>query len=602
MKLKRITAIMLVTMLAFGSMTTIAASTFKDVADDYWAKEYIEEMYSIGLIKGYPDGTFGPANAVSKWESLILAARVLGFNDPENDEYIELASDKYMSKLASYDVKNKEELCYLLYWGVIEEDDLAGYLAEDKKNAPELRYEAAILLTKVMGGEEEALNQSSVVIEYDDASDIPTAAKPYVSYVTGIKVMQGTGNNKFDPRMQVSRAQMSTMMYNTMRAMNLEQHTVTVQSVVASQSEISAYDVKGASQKYIADAGTIYRADGNAASIKDIKSGMVLRISKQNDDIRLIEWNSEATQMVAEGKVVSASTAYGGELTIGVVDEDGFITNETFKVVATAAIIYDGDSISLSQVKPIYYATVYYSGNNNAYKVELAGKASTANGTFVGYSLDPNTITINNDNGSKETYLMLDGVGVTRNDRDASIYDIAKGDRLVLVLEYRQVKTIKATSIDQTVEGTIKELVFGDTNYITVKLANSSLEKYNISDDTNITIDDVVASMYDLRPGAQIKLVAASTNATKISSYATVAPSHIIGKVKAVNATYNLVTLENIADGLDQQVLIKGTCTFVDNTGSGINSLKKLQPGYQVTVFGNISNGAYLVNTLIVTK
>ncbi len=602
MRTKSFIAVMLVVLLAFGSLTSLAASTFSDVPDDHWAKDYIEEMYSIGLVTGYPDGTFGPGNAVSKWESLILASRVLGFNDEENKEYIDMAADKYMSKLASYNVNNKEELCYLMYWGVLTESDLADYLSEDKKNSPELRYEAAILLTKVMGGEAEALNQSSVVIEYDDAADIPTAAKPYVSYITKLKVMQGTGNNKFDPLMQVSRAQMSTMMYNTMRAMNMETEFVTVQSVVASQKQITAYDSEGNSHKFNTQDTTIYRADGAPATISDIKSGTLIRLSIQNDTIRLVEWSSDSVEKTASGKVVSSSAAGGGEIKIAVLNEDGTTTNKTFNVVSTASVSLNGDSVGLSQIKTTHYATVYYTGENNVYKIELENMNTTVNGTFVSYTVDPNTITISLSNGTEQTYSMLDDVGVVRNNLNASMYDIAKGDKLMLVLEYHQVKSIEATSVDQTIEGTIKELTFGDTNYITVKLSDSSTEKIVITESTQVFIDDASSNMYALRPGAQVKITTKSANADKIYSYAVVAPSQIVGVVTAVNPTYNIVTLTNSETGLDQQVVIKSNCTIIDNSNSGINSLSKLKPGYQVLVLGTMSNGAYLVNTLIVTK
>lgn len=602
MRIKSFTALMLAILLAFGSLTSLAASTFSDVPDDHWAKDYIEEMYSIGLVTGYPDGTFGPGNAVSKWESLILASRVLGFNDQANAEYIDMAADQYMSKLASYNVNNKEELCYLLYWGVLNDSDLADYLSEDKKNSPELRYEAAILLTKVMGGEEEALNQSSVVIEYDDAADIPTAAKPYVSYITKLKVMQGTGNNKFDPLMQVSRAQMSTMMYNTMRAMNMETQTVTVQSVVASQNQITAYDASGNSQKYYAEDSTLYRAAGAPAAINDITSGSVITMKIQDGSVRMIEWDPDSTEKTASGKVVSANATGGGEIKIAVLNDDGTTTTKTFNVISTASVSLNGESIGLSQIKTTHYATVYYTGENNVYKIELENMNTTVNGTFVSYTVDPNTITIRLSDGTEQTYTMLDDVGVVRNNLDSSMYEISVGDRLMLVLEYHQVKSIEATSVDQTIEGTIKELTFGDTNYITVKLSDSSTEKIVITESTQIFIDDASSNMYALRPGAQVKVTTKSANADKIYSYAVVAPSQIVGVVTAVNSTYSIVTINNAETGTDQQVVIKSNCTFIDNSNSGINSLSKLKPGYQVLVLGTMSNGAYLVNTLIVTQ
>ena len=54
-----------------------------------------------------------------------------------------------------------------------------------------LRYEAATIITKAMGGEEEAKSNLVLDMEYTDVSQIPSAAKKYVYYVTDKKLMSG---------------------------------------------------------------------------------------------------------------------------------------------------------------------------------------------------------------------------------------------------------------------------------------------------------------------------------------------------------------------------------------------------------------------------
>ena len=40
-------------------LTQVAyASSFTDVPDTHWARPYIEELTSAGVLKGFPDGTF----------------------------------------------------------------------------------------------------------------------------------------------------------------------------------------------------------------------------------------------------------------------------------------------------------------------------------------------------------------------------------------------------------------------------------------------------------------------------------------------------------------------------------------------------------------
>lgn len=57
------------------------ATGFKDVQAGYWAAGYINVASGQGLLKGYPDGTFRPANKVSYAESLTMLVRSLGYQD-----------------------------------------------------------------------------------------------------------------------------------------------------------------------------------------------------------------------------------------------------------------------------------------------------------------------------------------------------------------------------------------------------------------------------------------------------------------------------------------------------------------------------------------
>lgn len=71
---------------------------FSDVKEDYWAGGYINIAVDQGLIKGYPDGRFGPTEKVTYAHTLTMLVRALGYNDeilPGNwpGNYIAKASD-----------------------------------------------------------------------------------------------------------------------------------------------------------------------------------------------------------------------------------------------------------------------------------------------------------------------------------------------------------------------------------------------------------------------------------------------------------------------------------------------------------------------------
>ncbi|MFB5166787.1 S-layer homology domain-containing protein [Parageobacillus toebii] len=56
----------------FPGIITETKSNFKDVPEDFWAKEEIEFLSSKGVIKGYHDGTFKPNNGVTRAQFAVF--------------------------------------------------------------------------------------------------------------------------------------------------------------------------------------------------------------------------------------------------------------------------------------------------------------------------------------------------------------------------------------------------------------------------------------------------------------------------------------------------------------------------------------------------
>jgi hypothetical protein len=56
----------------------VRLTSYTDVYDGYWAKMPIEQTGTVGLIEGYPDGTFRPEKALSRAELATLLVRATG--------------------------------------------------------------------------------------------------------------------------------------------------------------------------------------------------------------------------------------------------------------------------------------------------------------------------------------------------------------------------------------------------------------------------------------------------------------------------------------------------------------------------------------------
>lgn len=66
---------------AINATSEYNGSSFADVTDDAWYAKNLECAKSLGIIKGYEDGTFRGEGAVSKREALVMLCRTKAFLD-----------------------------------------------------------------------------------------------------------------------------------------------------------------------------------------------------------------------------------------------------------------------------------------------------------------------------------------------------------------------------------------------------------------------------------------------------------------------------------------------------------------------------------------
>jgi hypothetical protein len=55
-----------------GAWNQVGGTTFPDVLSDHWAYAFIESIWSMGLTAGYPNGTYGPDNSVTRAEMAVF--------------------------------------------------------------------------------------------------------------------------------------------------------------------------------------------------------------------------------------------------------------------------------------------------------------------------------------------------------------------------------------------------------------------------------------------------------------------------------------------------------------------------------------------------
>lgn len=572
------------------------AYSFNDVPKTHWAYEYINSMSDAGYIKGYGDGYFKPDNNISRWESLIMASRILGFNLEENTPVKNLALNQYSSLLDKYSAPNKSELAYLMYWGVLTENDLNFYLESKNRDVPLKRYEIAVLITKVMGAEKKALENVLITVNYNDSSDIPSDAKQYVEYLSVNGVMKGDEKNKFLPNANLSRAEMATLMLNAMGKMDMKRIEVKVESVNTIANTITLSDSQGSKYTYPIN-NALIRFNGKPSTISQFTDVSEAVSYFQGTELRMIE-AVDNTEEVYEGTISGITVSGDKDVNIAISTANG---GKNFSVSKDFSVDFEGSKITAVNMTKGQTIKVTLKGGTVT-KIETKNTVSSVKGVISKVSIGSSVmLTVTTDDNKTSSYEVDPNASVTKNKQKSEIQDIIIGDSVTLTIKYNKVTGIEATSSTGKITGTISEIHFSnDDSYITL-ISNGVSKSIRITSDTEFTLDGMECDMYKLQLGFGADISMENNTAVTFGITTLSYSPQIVGTVKFVNSSYNIVGIETESGQNITVVLTKGY-DIIDQTDTNISNISKLKSNRTVVCVGTVKNGVYEASTIMITK
>lgn len=587
----------------------VLAKEFPDVTAQWsWAQPYIEEMSEKGLINGYEDGTFRPDKSVTHQEALALFARAMGSSSDDNAEIVQMAVDKYGDKLQKYGIYAKEEVSFLLYRGALKESELDTYLSADTRDKPMQRYEAAIIITKAMGAENEAKANLLTDLAYSDAKEIPASAVQYVYYVTEKGLMQGMGDGIFSPTTEVLRSQMAVMLYNTVNTLNISFEQNKLMEVDTTGRNVRIKDSDGTERLVSYDTNTVMNVEGVMTQPKDVTVGSDTVFTYANEKLIYVDVLSNIPDKTIKGKFTSYSSA-NGVIRVGLlpIQSDGtYGQEEFFESTKNVSIQYDNSPATIKNFTQGDIITLELS-RGKVEKIKGETKESKiTNATVEDITIEGTDVTIKISHASKDYDGMVLEVSntatVTKNGDDVLLSKVYKGDKVNLTLEYGIVKRIQATSVSKVVEGTIEELVISTTSKLKVKVDGKSVE-YDVPAGVSIVINDKEGSLYDFRVGDLVKLTVDSDAVTKIvaTSIQTTNRS-VIGVVTAINTSLGYMTVNVTENGVttEQGVFCSDNGTKILSSTGSDKKMKDIAVGQTLTVRGTVKNGAFTATVVII--
>ncbi|XEC92677.1 S-layer homology domain-containing protein [Paenibacillus tarimensis] len=183
---------------------------FSDVKPGHWAEKHIAKLALQKIIQGYAGGTFRPADNVSQEDAVIMAVRFIGKEQ-------EVRVDNAIVFPEGFNVKDyaKPYVVYAIQEGLLDIKEF-----EQTENADETAWGSrkatrewvTKLIVRAIGQDEFAKEQALAAASFADRDQIGADYNGYVNAAVSLGLMKGVTADKFDPKGNVNRAMMATLL------------------------------------------------------------------------------------------------------------------------------------------------------------------------------------------------------------------------------------------------------------------------------------------------------------------------------------------------------------------------------------------------------
>ncbi|MBO5370365.1 MAG: S-layer homology domain-containing protein, partial [Clostridia bacterium] len=178
--------------------TPVQSKVYTDVNSDFWANEAIQALSVKNAINGYEDGTFKPANLITRAEFIKILTSMLGY-EPSDCSFADVSADKW-------------------YYGYIGAAVKLGIAKGDGElfnpDSPITRQDAATLLYRAIGQSKNDI----AAVSFADEAEISDYASDAVKSLGSVGVLSGYPTGEFFPKNNMTRAEVAQMLYKATKA------------------------------------------------------------------------------------------------------------------------------------------------------------------------------------------------------------------------------------------------------------------------------------------------------------------------------------------------------------------------------------------------
>ncbi|MBU8908051.1 S-layer homology domain-containing protein [Desertibacillus haloalkaliphilus] len=254
-------AMILIVILIGGSIAT-ANTSFTDVSNNHWAKSSIERMVEEGYINGYPNGTFGPNDEITRAEFVSILTRMLNLDDKPNP----FSDSEHWADQAIGSAVDA---------GIIFESE---YGTSFNPNEAITREEMTKMSARALANENETFEEDlsqlgDTYLPLRDFTSMDDDIVPYVALVHGTGLIGGFEDHSFRLEDKSNRAQAATILnrFSRLKDTSSDDHGALREFVEISTTGTNIESVTGIPTKNIKEDILEFRfTDGMEVTIKHI--------------------------------------------------------------------------------------------------------------------------------------------------------------------------------------------------------------------------------------------------------------------------------------------------------------------------------------------
>ncbi len=197
---KRISSYWLILAIIFilvGSGSCIAANQVFQDAKDHWAKDYINQLSSLGYVAGNTDGTFKPDKSMTRAEFTHLLISCMGITPADK------TSRNFSDTAGHWALGAINEAAKL---GILEPSEYPNGLVP---NGAIKRSEACAMLVRALGK-----SPTNAITTFKDNDKVQISMyRGYIKTAFDLGLMSGYSNGNFEPFSDLPRGQACTVLY-----------------------------------------------------------------------------------------------------------------------------------------------------------------------------------------------------------------------------------------------------------------------------------------------------------------------------------------------------------------------------------------------------